>query len=88
MVNHIMVVGASFAKENPDVVREIYRLMKESKAAANEALPKDGIDKRPIGYAAVKRDFDIAAEYAWQQRIIPKQLKADDLFDATTRALD
>ncbi len=88
MVNHIVVVGASFAKENPDVVREIYRLMKESKAAANEALPKDGIDKRPIGYAALKRDFDIAAEYAWQQRIIPKQLKADDLFDATTRALD
>ena len=88
MVNHIVVVKASVAKEHPDAVREIYRMMKESKAAANEALPKDGIDKRPIGMSAVRRNFEIAAEYAWQQGLTPKQLKVDDLFDATTRALD
>ena len=69
-------------------VREIYRLLKESRQASTEPAPKDGIDIRPIGYTANRRNFEVAAEYAWQQRIIPKQLKLEDLFDATTRALD
>ena len=88
MVNHIVVVKSSVAKEHPDAVREIYRLLKESKAAANEPAPKDGIDIRPIGYSAMKRNFEVALEYAWQQRIIPRELKVEDLLDATTRALD
>jgi len=88
MVNHIVVVKASLAKEHPEVVREIYRMLKESKAAANEPLPKDGIDKRPIGMSANRRNIEIAARYAWQQRILARELKIDDLFDATTRALD
>ena len=88
MVNHIVVVKATLAKEHPDAVREIYRLLKESKAASGEAAPQDGIDRRPISYAAMRRNFEVALAWAWQQRIIPKQLKVDDLFDATTRALD
>jgi 4,5-dihydroxyphthalate decarboxylase len=88
MVNHIVVVKASLAKERPDVVREIYRLLKESKAAANEPAPKDGIDKRPLGMSAMRRNFEVAAEYAWQQRTVPKQLGIEDLLDATTRTLD
>ena len=88
MVNHIMVVKSELSKSNPDAVREIYRLLKESRQASTEPAPKDGIDKRPIGYSANKRNFEVAAQYAWQQRIIPKQLKLEDLFDATTRALD
>ncbi len=32
-----------------------------------------------------RRNFEVAAEYAWQQRIIPRALKVEDLFDATTR---
>jgi hypothetical protein len=27
-------------------------------------------------------------QYAWKQRLMPRELKLDDLFDATTRALD
>jgi 4,5-dihydroxyphthalate decarboxylase len=88
MVNHVVIVKASLAKERPDVVRDIYRMLKESKAAANEPAPKDGIEKRPIGISAVRKDFEIAAKYAWQQRILAKELTADTLFDATTRTLD
>jgi 4,5-dihydroxyphthalate decarboxylase len=88
MVNHIMVVKSELAKSDPDAVREIYRMVKESRAASTEAAPKDGIDKRPIGYTANKRNFEVAAQYAWRQRITAKELKLDDLFDATTRALD
>jgi len=88
MVNHIVVVQASLLKSDPAAVREIYRLLKESRQASTEPAPKDGIDTRPIGYSANRRNFEVAAEYAWQQRIIPKALKLEELFDATTRALD
>jgi len=88
MVNHIVVVKSSLSKSDPDAVREVYRLLKESRKASTEPAPKDGIDKRPIGYSANKRNFEVAADYAWKQRITAKELKVDDLFDATTRALD
>ena len=88
MVNHIVVVKSSLSRSDPDAVREVYRMLKESRSAAAEPAPKDGIDIRPIGYAANRRNFEVAAEYAWQQRIISRQLKVDELFDATTRALD
>jgi 4,5-dihydroxyphthalate decarboxylase len=88
MVNHIMVVKTELAKSNPDAVREVYRLVKESRKASTEPAPKDGIDKHPIGYAANKRNFEVAAQYAWKQQLMPRELKLDDLFDATTRSLD
>lgn len=88
MVNHIVVVKTSVAQEHPEVVRHIYRMLKESKAAANEPLPQDGIDKRPLGMSRVRRNFEIAARYAWQQHILARELKVDELFDATTRTLD
>ena len=88
MVNHIMVVKSELSRSSPDAVREVYRLVKESRQASTEPAPKDGIDKRPIGYSANKRNFEVAAQYAWQQRLMPKELKLEDLFDATTRALD
>src|SRR6185295_9792288 len=75
MVNHIVVVKSSLSKSDPDAVREVYRLLKESRKASTEPAPKDGIDIRPIGYSAVKRNFEVAAENAWQARIIPKPLQ-------------
>ena len=53
----------------------------EAKTAAGE------LDGRPIGYAVNKPNFELAAKYAWQQRTIPRELKVDELFDATTRSL-
>ena len=88
MVNHIVVVKTGLSKSDPDAVREVYRLLKESRQASTEPAPKDGIDKHPIGYAANKRNFEVAAQYAWKQRLMPRELKLEDLFDATTRALD
>ncbi len=76
------------AQEHPDVVRHIYRLLQKSKAAANEPMPQDGIDKLPLGMSQVWRHFEIAARYAWQQHILARELKVDELFDATTRPLD
>lgn len=88
MVNHIVVVKSSLAKSEPWAVREIYRMLKESRAASTEPLAKDGVDLHPIGYAANRRNFEVAAEYSYKQRTIPKPVTLDEMFDETTRALD
>jgi 4,5-dihydroxyphthalate decarboxylase len=87
-LNHVIVVKESLLKSNPAAVREIFRMMKESKKAANEPLGADGIDYRPIGFSNNRRNFEMAAQYASQQRIIPRELKIDDLFNDVTRALE
>ena len=86
-INHIFVVKESLARDQPEVVKELYRLFVESKKAGVAPVAAGEIDDRPIGFAANRRNFEIAAQYAWQQRLIPRELKLDDLFDATTRSL-
>jgi 4,5-dihydroxyphthalate decarboxylase len=87
-LNHILVVRESLSKSNPEIVREIYRVFSESKKAAAEPLGKDGIDTRPVGFSANRRNFEVAAQFALEQGIIPRALPIDELFDGTTRALD
>ena len=87
-LNHVIVVKESLLKSSPEAVREIFRMMKESKKAANEPLGADGIDYRPIGYSNNKRNFEVAALYASQQKLVPRDLKIDDLFNDLTRSLE
>src|SRR5262249_53546866 len=52
-INHMVVVKAELARSHPETVREVYRLLREAKAAAG--LPKAGeIDFLPYGVAACR----------------------------------
>ena len=85
-VNHFFVVSASLAKERPDVVREIYRLLLASKRAAG--LPGAGLDFHPFGLAANRIALQLFIQYAAEQHIIPRRIDAGDLFDECTGALE
>jgi 4,5-dihydroxyphthalate decarboxylase len=86
-INHMVVVRDSLTKSSPDAVREVYRLLKEAKRAAPP--PASGeLDMTPIGLENMRRDLDIAIEYVYQQRLIPRRFKVDELFDDVTRTLD
>jgi 4,5-dihydroxyphthalate decarboxylase len=87
-LNHVLVVRESLSKSHPDIVREIYRVFGESKKAAAEPPGKDGIDTRPVGFSANKKNFEGAAQFALEQGIIPRALTPDELFKDTTRLLD
>jgi 4,5-dihydroxyphthalate decarboxylase len=43
-INHLAVMRASIVKERPDVVREVYRMLKESRAHAAAHYPSDADD--------------------------------------------
>jgi 4,5-dihydroxyphthalate decarboxylase len=85
-INHMVVVKDSLSKSNPQAVREVYRLLAESKRAAG--LPAKGEpDANPFGVEANRRNLEVAIDYVHRQGLIPRRFAVDELFDDVTRAL-
>jgi 4,5-dihydroxyphthalate decarboxylase len=83
-INHMVTVKDTLTKSNPDAVREVYRLLEEAKRRG----PAPGTpDMAPFGLEANRRNLEVAIEYVYQQRLIPKRFKVDELFDDVTRSL-
>jgi len=86
-INHMVVVTERLARSDPQAVTETYRLLRRAKAAAG--LPKPGeIDFLPFGLNACRGALQTIINYALQQRLIPRKLEVEELFDDTTRALE
>ena len=86
-INHMVVVTEKLAKSDPQTVKEIYRLLLQAKTAAG--LPKAGaIDFLAFGLKACRPALQTIITYALQQRLIPRKIEVEDLFDDTTRALE
>jgi 4,5-dihydroxyphthalate decarboxylase len=85
-INHMVVVKDSLAKSNPAAVREVFRMILESKKVAG--LPKPGaIDFVPFGFDAVRPALELMSAYALEMQLIPRSYSVEELFDETTRAL-
>ncbi len=85
-VNHMVVLKENLAKSNPGAVRELFRMLVDSKQAAG-LLKAGAIDLVPFGFDAVKPALDLMSSYALEMKIIPRRLSIEELFDDTTRAL-
>jgi len=86
-INHMVVATEKLARSDPQAVAEIYRLLRRAKAAAS--LPKPGeIDFLPFGFNACRGALQTIINYALQQRLIPRKLEVEELFDDTTRSLE
>jgi 4,5-dihydroxyphthalate decarboxylase len=42
----------------------------------------------PVGFEANRKGIELAIQYAYEQKIIPRRLSYDELFDETTAALN
>jgi len=85
-INHMLVVKESLSKSNPRAVREVFRLIAASKQAAGLPAP-NAIDMNPLGLDAVRPGLEIAIDYVYRQRLIPRRYTVDELFDDVTRDL-
>lgn len=83
-INNMVVVRESISRERPDVVREVYRLLRESKNQAPSGV--DAADTR-FGVEENRRTLEIIIDYSYRQGLIQHKLSVDDLFDEATRAL-
>jgi len=86
-INHMMVVRNTISKSAPDLVREIYRMLRESRRAVPP--PSDGSISDPwrFGVEANRASLKIIIDYSFRQKLIPRVFTVDELFDDCTGAL-
>jgi len=83
-INHMVVVRTELSKSRPDVVAEVFRLLRESKNAAG--APKNPEPLR-FGVEACRPVLETMIGYCYRQGLIPAPLSVDSLFDDVTRKL-
>ena len=83
-INHMMVIKESITRARPDVVREVYSMLKESAAAG--PLKSPGVLR--FGVEAVRKSLETIIQYSERQGLIPRRLSVDELFNDVTRAFD
>jgi len=84
-INHLFVVHQDLSRERPDIVRELYRMIGESRALAEGGVPDPF---PPMGFEANRKGIQLAIDWAFEQKIIPEKVSVESLFDDTTRALN
>jgi len=83
-INHMFTVHEQVARERPDVVQEIFRMLVESRKAA----PPEALETiPPFGVEANRKAIQLAIDWSLEQHIIPHRLEVDELFDDATRRL-
>lgn len=83
-INHMVVVNETISRNRPDIVGEIFRMIVESREAASDQIPAVF---PPIGLEANRKGLEMAIDWSFEQKIIPRRLSVDELFDDTTAAL-
>lgn len=86
-INHMMVVRATTAKTKPDVVKDVYRMLRESRRMASP--PADGsiLDPWRFGIEANRKSLEIIIDYSVRQKLIPRAFSVDELFDGAASGL-
>jgi 4,5-dihydroxyphthalate decarboxylase len=83
-INHMFAVHRDLSKQRPDVVRELFRMIFESRAAA----PASALSSiPPFGVEANRKALQMAIDWSLEQKIIPRRLEVDELFDDVTADL-
>jgi 4,5-dihydroxyphthalate decarboxylase len=83
-INHMFVVHQDLSRQRPDIVRELYRMVVESRALTEGGVPKIF---PPIGFEANRKGIELAIDWALDQKIIPRRLSYEELFDDVTANL-
>ena len=83
-INHMFAVHKDLADQRPDVMKELFRMIVESRAAAPakalETIP-------PFGLEANRKGIQLAIDWAFEQKIIPHKMSVDYLFHKNTADL-
>lgn len=86
-INHMLVIRDELAAKRPDVVREVYRLFKDAKAAAYAETGVPTLDPLRFGIEPNRRSLETAIDFAVKQGLLPRPVAVDDLFSDLMRSL-
>lgn len=79
-INHMMVVRNSIAESRPDLVKEIYLVLRESRRATPPAPDGGVLDPWRFGIEANRKSLEIIIDYSFRQKLIPRVFSVDELF--------
>ena len=95
-INHGVVIRDSLLKENPWIAGELYRAFEQAKSAYMKDLHSSGHtsswdraaadnatvvgDPFPYGIAANRKTLEAIAQFAVDQRMVPRRFSAEELF--------
>lgn len=82
--NHYVIVPDALCEQRPDVVREAWRMLVDSRS---QARSDSDIDAWPVGIEANRRALECAIRYATQQHMLSKPVKVEDLFHPLVREI-
>ena len=81
--NGLLLTRSRDVKAEPQMAREVYRILREGKRMAGAPAQPDPI---PFGIEANRDSLGMVAEFAFQQGLLPRRVSVDDMF-VETRAL-
>lgn len=80
-INHMVVIRSAIASSRPDVVKEIYRVLRESRRAVPPAADGNVFDPWRFGVEPTRRSLEIIIDYSFRQKLIPRMFSVDELFE-------
>jgi 4,5-dihydroxyphthalate decarboxylase len=81
-INHMVVVSEKLSRTNPEAVREVVRMLRESAALAPTPLAVPNFSAEEMS-----RSLALIGKYTAQQGLIPRTFTVDELFDDLTQSL-
>jgi 4,5-dihydroxyphthalate decarboxylase len=85
-INHLVVIRNELSRTRPDLVREVFRLLKESHDIAVRAGDKNAATLQ-FGLEPNRRSLETVIDLAFDQKLITRRFSVEELFDDTTRSL-
>jgi 4,5-dihydroxyphthalate decarboxylase len=83
----MVVIRDSIVRSRPDLVREVYRMLLESRRAVPPPADGSALDPWRFGIEANRASLKIIIDYSFRQKLIPRLFSVDELFDDCARAL-
>jgi 4,5-dihydroxyphthalate decarboxylase len=81
----MVVVKEELTRSDSDAIRDIWRMMTESKRLAREAPHEAAFT--PFGLDANRHNVDVVIDYAFRTAMIPRRFTVDELFNDVTATL-
>jgi 4,5-dihydroxyphthalate decarboxylase len=84
-INHVIVIKAEIAEEQPEIARELCRMFLAAKAAGQQS--PSGRDRAPMGRSTVEPSVTLALRYATAQGLLPRPLSLEDVWRGSPKNL-
>lgn len=85
-INHMVVIRSELSRRRPDIVREVFRMFKESRDLAVRSGDENA-GHLQFGLEPNRRALQSIVDIAARQKLIPRRWDAEELFDDVTRTL-